>query len=266
MSQNYLENLRPLCDKLYQTALQIIDQADLKINKHGMTDPNILALALLSRTLSHFRAVILLQRQRMVVEARILTRCCFENLYMVGGLQSEGHQFAQRMMNDDQAGRKGRIRFAMETETIFESFSPEMREAMRQRHEQFLAAAKVGFLRPSDASAVGPYKDTYIAYSQFSGDAAHPTITALSRHWSIENEAILDVEPEAKEDELDHTLDFACIAILGIMVAVNEMIGFRAAGKALPDLSDEVHRLQTERWGSIEAVGEPIEIRTQPIA
>ena len=76
-----------------------------------------------------------------------------------------------------------------------------MQEAVKESHEKFKAAPKVGFLKPKDASDAGPFKETYVAYSPFSGDAAHPTITALARHWApgpSGKMGYFDVQPSEK--------------------------------------------------------------------
>ena len=112
-----------------------------------MMDPRILSLALLSRTLRNFQGVILLTKHRLAVEARVLARCCYENMFMVGGLNAEGEAFADRMIEDDQAGRKGRIRFALETENIFESLSVEMQQAVKD-----FQLPKANFLKPKEAN------------------------------------------------------------------------------------------------------------------
>jgi len=55
----------------------------------------------------------------------------------------------------------------------------------------------------------------------------------LARHLRKEDKtAVFDVVPEPKEDELDETLHLACIALIGMMVVVNEMNGFTEGGKA----------------------------------
>jgi hypothetical protein len=41
-------------------------------------DPKVIGALLLVRTLSNIRAVINLAEQKMTVEARVLTRCCYE--------------------------------------------------------------------------------------------------------------------------------------------------------------------------------------------
>jgi hypothetical protein len=156
-----------------------------------------------------------------------------------GGLHAEGLAFAERMMEDDRAGKKGRIRVAFATEAIFESLSSELQEVVRERHETFRAAPKVGFLKPKDASDTGGFKAMYVAYSQFSGDAAHPTMTALARHWGPADQktAYFDAEPEPRKDELDETLHLTCIALISMMVVVNEMVGYTEAGMKLLEIN-----------------------------
>jgi hypothetical protein len=172
-------------------------------------------------------------------------------MFMVGGLHAEGVEFAKRMIEDDRAGRKGRIRFTLETNTIFESLSDEMQKAVEESHGTMQEAPRVQFLKPRDASEKSAFKETYLVYSQFSGDAAHPTLAALARHWGPAGDTIsyFDIAPEPKEDELDETLHLTCIAVLGIMVVVNEMHGFTEAGKMLPALNGEFVTLQNEKWG-----------------
>jgi hypothetical protein len=259
------EKLYPLCEKLVQLALEIVDQSTLTVTPRGMTEPKIIALALLGRTLHNFKGVIVLTREKLAVEARVLARCCYENMFMVGGLHAEGAAFADRMIEDDRAGRKGRIRFTFENEGIFESLSAEMQDAVSKSKQSFDQAPRVQFLKPKDASDVSAFKDTYLIYSQFSGDAAHPTIAALARHWGPADAktAYFDFIPDAKEDELDETLHLACMAVLGVMVVVNEMQGYTAAGKKLPALNDEFLALQAEKYGPA-SINEGMEIRTEP--
>jgi hypothetical protein len=265
LSGEYRARLYPVCDRLRQTALEIISQGDLKVTEHGMLHPNILAATLLSRTLSNFKALILVTKAGMAVEARVMARCCFENLFLVGALHAEGLSFVDRMRDDDKAGKKGRIRFAFENDLIFYSLSAEMKEAVKNRHEDYKAGPKIGFLNPKEASAMSEFKETYVAYSQFSGDAAHPTITALARHWMpgpTGKVSCFEVEPQAKEEELDETLHLSCIALMGMLVAVNEIVGLTDAGKKLPGLNHELKLLQAERWGP-GTINEGREIRTQ---
>jgi hypothetical protein len=108
------------------------------------------------------------------------------------------------------------------------------------------AAQCAAFLSPKSAASIGAFKELYLAYSQFSGDAAHPTLTALNRYWQRDenNEIEVVAGPESKPEELDQTLLFACMAVLGILGAVDEMFGRVLAGRALPAISDAIRSIQ----------------------
>jgi len=54
---------------------------------------DVVAIALLMRTLSNFQGTILMAERGMVVEAGTLARCCFENAVFVGALRNEGDKF-----------------------------------------------------------------------------------------------------------------------------------------------------------------------------
>jgi hypothetical protein len=259
------EKLYPLCEKLAQLALEMADQCELTVTVRGMTEPKILVLALLGRTLQNFKGCILLTQAKLAVEARVLARCCYENMFMVGGLHADGEAFADRMIEDDRAGRKGRIRFTFENESIFKGLSDELQTAVAHSKQSLDHAPRFQFLKPKDVSGMSAFKESYIAYSQFSGDSAHPTLTALARHWgpAERQSAFFDLIPDAKEDELDETLHLAYIAVLGILVVVNEMHGYIEAGKKLPALNDEFITLQAEKYDS-RTVADGMEIRTEP--
>jgi predicted transcriptional regulator len=198
----------------------------------------------------------------MVVEARTLARCCYENMFTVGGLHAEGVEFAERMKADDRAGRKNRLKFANESEAIFESLSSETQTAVQEALKNI---QKGEFLKPKNASALGGFKDMYSVYGQFLGDAAHPTMTALARHWAPADKdktIDFDVAPAAKDDELDETVHFACMAFLSVMVIVNEMADYTEAGKKLLAFDAELKSFLAERWGD-EEIAEGMEIRAE---
>jgi hypothetical protein len=58
------------------------------------------------------------------------------------------------------------------------------------------------------------------------------------------------VQPEPTESELDETLHFACIALLGVMGVVNKMVEFTEAGRTIPEINREPQILQAQKWGS----------------
>jgi hypothetical protein len=249
MPTPYARKLLPLCNELSDAAFKIAGQADVKITENTPLEPKFLALALLCRTLGNFKGVVLLLEQGLLVEARVLTRCCFENQFIIGGLYTKGAEFAQLIKADDVAGRKARVKFVTDTNGISQGLSQETRDEMTKA-KTWLTALKGSYLKAKDAAAAGPFNEVYLAYSQYSGDAAHPTFTALMRHCIVEDENLtFDVVPLQIDDQLDDTLHLASISLLSVSAIVNEMCGNTAAGELLPELNARFQTLQTGRFG-----------------
>lgn len=236
--------------RLLEASTQLVTACTLTITARGMLDPKVLAYLLLCRTISNFEGMLLLAKHRLVVEARTLARCCVENLFLAGGLHEQGDAFADKMKADDDAGRQLRLKFAKSTSEIFDSLEPDMQSAVVDFLDR---AAKSNLLSPKLASGAGAFKTAYLAYSQFSGDAAHPSLTALARHWRRAEDRTLEVvvRPEVSQAELDRTLIFADMAVLGLLGVIDEMFGHVAPSGALVRLRDELQALQEEE-GAID--------------
>src|SRR5262245_1533499 len=114
MSEAYRDKFYPICQRLADAAIDIAGHCTLTVSERGLINPKVLALALLCRTLHNFKGVVMLTRDKLVVEARVLARCCYENMYMVGGLAKGGEAFAERMLVDDRAGKNKRLKFTFE--------------------------------------------------------------------------------------------------------------------------------------------------------
>jgi hypothetical protein len=70
-----------LADNIGQIGYEILGRPPVTITPKGFADPKVLAVMLMSRTLSNFRGVFALIDRGLVVEARVLVRCCFENAF-----------------------------------------------------------------------------------------------------------------------------------------------------------------------------------------
>jgi hypothetical protein len=68
-------------DKLRQLGFSIISEAQVTLTAKWAKHPKIIAILLLVRTLSNFKGTVMLAREKMIVESRILARCCFENSF-----------------------------------------------------------------------------------------------------------------------------------------------------------------------------------------
>ena len=96
-------------------------------------------------------------------------------------------------------------------------------------------------LNPKNVALSGLLRDGYLIYSQLSADAAHPTVTPLHRHFGHcekDGEARIDVVPAPKEEEVTMTWDWACNAMPGACVSVNEILGGTLAGQKLGQIAD----------------------------
>src|SRR5262245_10143142 len=65
--------------RLYEKGKAVFDHSSVLESEAGTGDPKVVALALLARTMGNFEAAVLLLDNDHIVEARAVTRCCFEN-------------------------------------------------------------------------------------------------------------------------------------------------------------------------------------------
>jgi hypothetical protein len=231
-----------LAENLLRTGEAVFGGTEVPITERGASDVNVVAMALLCRTLSNLRGTLLLIKSRRLVEARILTRCCFENLIFVGGLRDEGYEFVKEMGRDHVASRQARGEFLFERQ--YHLTGPAWVSGVRAFLRGLKQSAVVPkFLNPKAVARKGPVKDAYLMYTQLSADAAHPSLDALNRYITRAEEdgkpvRCLDLEPVLKDNELSDTLKFACNATLGVLVGVNEILGGTAANAKIVQAAD----------------------------
>lgn len=97
-----------LAEKIGAAGHEIFQTAEVQITDKGYADEKFLALTLLARTMSNLKGALLLLRARRIVEARTITRCCFENQYWVVALVEQGEAFARKMVHDGVGHRRAR--------------------------------------------------------------------------------------------------------------------------------------------------------------
>lgn len=99
-------------------------------------------------------------------------------------------------------------------------------------------------LTPKGAISGTEIRDAYVFYKQLSFDAAHPSITALKRHYveSAGNEG-LSLVPQLKNGEAMNTAFLASMALLGICVAANNSFGKTTGGEQLDRLFAEYKQI-----------------------
>ncbi len=186
------------------------------------------AILLLSRTLQHFAAVRLLLENKFVVEARTIARCCYENLFWIGGLITKGHGFMEQVGGD----------YDYRTRTLMNDLAAHNLPSDPDLEPKFATFMSEINARPKgkainhQAEAVGAdLRDGYTYYRLLSGDAAHPSARSISRHLDSTQEALTITEqPLAIGDDEDlETFDLACGALLSVCSGADTLVGGKHA-------------------------------------
>jgi hypothetical protein len=242
--ESTIEEVEKFAAKVDRTAERVFASASIWNRTPAEAgDPKIIAVLLLIRTLSNFRGTVILLRANRIVEARTVTRCCFENLFHIAALRDDGQQFVREMAEEDEASRKARGEFLIQQ-------TGEIPEAEWQQNiRAFLASRGKGqtkrkSLDPKRVAARGPLLKGYVYYSQLSSDAAHPTLGALERYLgSKENGepiSTIDIDPLVSPKERRRTWLMACEALLGVCIGVMEILNLQRI------INDELAALTAE--------------------
>ena len=93
-------------DKLYGSAMNVVGAATGRIDNNGNRDPKIIGLTILCRTLSTFKAALILVRANQVMEARMLARPLYENCLWIAALRERRSKFVEEMVKDDALNQK----------------------------------------------------------------------------------------------------------------------------------------------------------------
>ena|SRR5271165_1311965 len=154
-----------------------------KIGPDETSAQHLFGLLLLIRTLSNFQGGLLMAERGMVVEARTLFRSCFENVFWLGALLKDGDNFIADIMGDEVASTKSKARWVMRDPSRLEFSGPNAVARLQARVDEMEKAwGKVSGQGLGDAAKRGGLGDAYIYYKVLSGDAAHPSVSAMNRY------------------------------------------------------------------------------------
>lgn len=209
----------------------------------GQREPGVIALTLLNRTLSTVEAVELLLDKEMVVEARTLVRCLYENLFCVADLAKRNSGFVDDLEFDDLHNRKARAGGLLDFARAQTERADFIEELVAFRAELMARPEKTYSLKFEQAAKRGNVLPAYVVYRELSTDAAHPSATSLSRNIVLNGDpdappfSVVGY-PQTSDIELHDTAALLCSATVGVLVAVNEILGDVKAGETLWALAD----------------------------
>jgi hypothetical protein len=246
MADDTKEKWLEYSERLGQVAIAILGEADKLTVGADVKDPKVLALALLCRTLLNFKGAALMVQSDMVVEARTLTRCCYENLLWIGELAAKKEGFVQEMARDEVSSQQSRGKMILTWGEMLES--PMHHESLKERPD-FLKGMhpKAKPIKFGDLGKTNGIADSYMWFRHLSSDSAHPSMTSLARHLMREPDGsiMIAVVPDVVQKELNETLQFANQGLLGVCVATCEIVGVPKAHASLSPLFEEFITLAT---------------------
>jgi hypothetical protein len=234
--------------ELEKLAEDLFTSANIWRQNQEVLSPKVIAICLLIRTLSNFRGGVILLRSHRLLEARILARCCFENLFTVVALGKDGTKFIEALEADHQASRKSRAEFLLQHTSL------DLNEGEDDPLRLFLSQlrkTKGRTLTPKEIAAKGPLVKAYAYYAELSADAGHPTLASLlgryvSKKGEPEEVTMVDIEPTLSPSESKTTLFYLCEALLGVCVWTNTILENAVMEPAIQKLLDEYGTFQKD--------------------
>jgi hypothetical protein len=237
-----LEDWLSLTDRLLEAGVAVMSTGVVDLTEESRADPKVLCLLLLTRTMSHVKAVRALAKVGRTLEARILVRNCFENSFYVARLANDGHKFVMDMLEDEKKRRVARGQLLFEHQLEFEA---ETEAKLRQWMKDHKDWTKGETLNPKGISKKTAIEKSYVFYSELSVDA-HPSTDTLSRYLLPADEhgrPGIDLEPPLNPAELVDTLNLNACAMLGVLFGVNEVMEAQAS-QQLTDLANDYQTLE----------------------
>src|SRR5690348_271799 len=91
---------------LRQAGLRIFAASEVRVTEDDKAQLQIAGLTLMARTLCNLKAALLLLREKQIIEARVIARCCYENSLWVLGLVKEGQKFKNEVLGHEMKHRR----------------------------------------------------------------------------------------------------------------------------------------------------------------
>jgi hypothetical protein len=196
-----------------------------QIGPGEMSGQHLFGLLLLIRSLSNFQGGLLMAERGMVVEARTLFRCCFENAFWLGALLKDGDDFIHDIMGDEVASTKSKVNWLIRDPSRLEFSGPNAHARLQARVEKMEKewGGKVSSQKLDDAAKRGKLGDAYLYYKVLSGDAAHPSVSAMNRYVQLRQNGFTGITCGPFLDEVSDSLNCGCQEMIAAGVAVTEM-------------------------------------------
>lgn len=143
---------------------------------HGKTmDVKVLTMFSALRSLSNFQSAVMNLERGMVVEARIIARCLYENSFCIGALVDNPDTFIPLLKHDNVAAKRGQ---AVALKEGSYSLTADVEAAMDER----ISGEKGKHLKWKDIAEMSSLSSSYLMYKHLSDDAMHYSASSLKRY------------------------------------------------------------------------------------
>jgi hypothetical protein len=194
----------------------------LKDNKQQLT-----AALLFSRAVQSFQGAVLLAERGMISEARTLVRNCAETAIVLAAVGKDA-SFVLKLVESHQKHSSQLAKALSTNPDAATELSPftlaSLQRVMDSVDELFPNGQPNSYILKNVATDVGLIGLYDTVFRGISGDAAHPTIGALTRHiYQDEAGEICDLRFEPVQEDLPHTLSMATSTLLHTLMPISEV-------------------------------------------
>jgi hypothetical protein len=191
----------------------------------GLADHKLVSMLLFVRALSNFQGTMLMAERGMVIEARTLLRTCVESTLCLGALKNDP-AFLTTLLHDELRSRKARANFLLKEPGRLAFCDGDAAARLREYVESIDTWGKLSSNPIEQMAEKAGWVDLYLFYRQLSGDAAHPSITALDRYvLSDESREKAEIRwgPNCPSPDISDTLNLACHVFIGACACITEL-------------------------------------------
>lgn len=210
-----------LVARVNNTALEIIQ----RLAPEGTSRREMFGAALFARAVQSFEASVILAERGMLADARTLSRSVVETSFFLGGLAriSDFHEQMAADSNKHYYGMADGL-----SRMLRESNGSEERkdaEALKDLlHDVKAKGYRTQQINMRElAKKVGMEKLYQVVYRQLSGDAAHPSITSIEKHFARNDGAVEKLIFSPQRDGIEEALSVSIAAVMFAMEAVCEI-------------------------------------------
>jgi hypothetical protein len=209
-----------------------VEAAVAEVEFEGNADPRLYGVVLLCRSISNCQGALAMARDKHPVESRTLARSCLENLFLLDDLHQRGADSVKDMRSSDAQHKISFCKIVLTHPGVADGPLASVFERLIERER--LKEPKRLTVRNT---AKGDMARRYADYVLLSHDAAHPSITALDRHFrQVHGHLTMTVVPPFKPEERLATVDMACDALLGACLCAGAMLGATSQGDGVAAL------------------------------